>query len=174
MPFSTATIAVPQPDHYLGLLTARLGAEASVEYAADGRATITTAQGTGVLTPADGLEVIAMAADDAALARLPFAALPWTRDQFLIERFGLCHAPSLGVLRFCRSRNPRRASRPSAPPSSALVAAIAAQDDEDPALFEGDAALLERICQAQSPRTRMVPLVGANPKDGRRPASRRA
>jgi hypothetical protein len=105
---------------------------------------------------------------------LPFAALPWTEDQFLIERFGLCHAPSLGVLRFCRSRNPRRASGPGAPPSSALVAAVAAQDDEEPALFEGDATLLAEICEAQSPGTHVATLVGANPQDGGRPASRAA
>jgi CHAT domain-containing protein len=106
---------------------------------------------------------------------LPFAALPWTKDQFLIERFGLCHAPSLSVLRFCRSRNPRRGSRPGAPSASALVAAIAAQDDEDPALFEGDAAWLASICEAQSVgSTRVVPLVGAKPTGAARPASRAA
>ena len=70
MPFSTATIAVPHPARYLRLLTARLDQEASVEHAADGRATITSGQGTCVLTPARGLDVIAAAADHAALASL--------------------------------------------------------------------------------------------------------
>jgi caffeoyl-CoA O-methyltransferase len=70
VPFSTATIAVPHPARYLGLLTARLDPEACVEHAADGRATITSGQGTCVLTPARGLDVIAMAADRAALASL--------------------------------------------------------------------------------------------------------
>ena len=70
MPFSTATIAVPHPARYLGLLTARLEQETPVEHAADGRATITFGQGTCVLTPARGLDVIAAAADGAALAGL--------------------------------------------------------------------------------------------------------
>jgi CHAT domain-containing protein len=106
---------------------------------------------------------------------LPFAALPWTKDQFLIERFGLCHAPSLGVLRFCRSRNSRRRSGPARPLSSALVAAVAAHDDEDPELFEGDVARLASIFEAQSTdTTSVIPLVGARPNGGGRPASRAA
>ena len=70
MPFLTATIAVPHPARCVALLTARLDPEASVEHAADGRATITSGQGTCVLTPARGLDVIASAADSAALASL--------------------------------------------------------------------------------------------------------
>lgn len=68
MPFSTATIAVPHPARYLRLLTACLDQEASVDHAADGRATITFGQGTCVLSPARELDVIAAAADGAALA----------------------------------------------------------------------------------------------------------
>jgi predicted O-methyltransferase YrrM len=70
MPFSTATITVPHPARYLGLLTARLGQETAVDHAADGRATITFGQGTCVLTPARGLEVIVTAADHVTLASL--------------------------------------------------------------------------------------------------------
>jgi caffeoyl-CoA O-methyltransferase len=70
MPFSTATICVPHPARYLSLLTACLDREAFVDHAADGRATITFGQGTCVLTPASGLDVIATAADGAALASL--------------------------------------------------------------------------------------------------------
>jgi len=70
VPFSTATIAVPHPARYLRLVTARLDQEASMDHAADGRATITFSQGTCVLTPARGLDVIAAAADSAALASL--------------------------------------------------------------------------------------------------------
>jgi caffeoyl-CoA O-methyltransferase len=70
VPISTATIAVPHPARHLALLTARLEQEASVEHAADGRATITFAQGTCVLTPARGLDVIATAAHGAALVSL--------------------------------------------------------------------------------------------------------
>jgi predicted O-methyltransferase YrrM len=68
VPFSTATIAVPRPARYLRLLTTCLDQEASVDHAADGRATITFGQGICVLSPARGLDVIAAAADDAALA----------------------------------------------------------------------------------------------------------
>ena len=70
VPFSTATIALPHPLRYLGLLTARLDHETPVERAADGRATIRFGPGTCILTPARGLDVIAAAADDAALASL--------------------------------------------------------------------------------------------------------
>jgi caffeoyl-CoA O-methyltransferase len=70
VPLSTATVTVPQPARYLGLLTSRLDREASVERAADGRATITFGLGTCVLTPARGLDVIAAAADGVALAGL--------------------------------------------------------------------------------------------------------
>ena len=70
VPFLTATIAVLRPARYLARLTARLEQETSVEHAADGRATITFGQGTCVLTPARGLDVIAVAADCAALAGL--------------------------------------------------------------------------------------------------------
>ena len=68
MPLSAATITVPHPARYLGLLTSRLEHEASVERAPDGRATITFGQGTCVLTPARGLHVIAAASDAVALA----------------------------------------------------------------------------------------------------------
>jgi caffeoyl-CoA O-methyltransferase len=68
VPFSTATIPVPHPAKYLGLLTASLDPETAVEHAADGRATLRLDQGRCVLTPARGLDVIAVAADQAALA----------------------------------------------------------------------------------------------------------
>jgi caffeoyl-CoA O-methyltransferase len=68
VPFSTATIPVPHPAEYLGLLTARLDPETAVERAADGRATLRFDQGSCVLTPARGLEVIAAAANQVALA----------------------------------------------------------------------------------------------------------
>ena len=69
MPFSTATITVPQPARHLRLLTARLDQGACVDHA-DGRATITFDQGTCVLTPGRGLDVIATAPDGATLASL--------------------------------------------------------------------------------------------------------
>jgi hypothetical protein len=70
VPISTATIPMLHRARYLGLLSAGLGKDASVEHVAAGRATITFGQGTCVLTPARGLEVIATAADPAALASL--------------------------------------------------------------------------------------------------------
>jgi caffeoyl-CoA O-methyltransferase len=70
VPISTATVPVPYPARYLGLLIARVEREAAVERAADGRATITFGQGTCALSPARGLDVIAAAAGGAALASL--------------------------------------------------------------------------------------------------------
>jgi CHAT domain-containing protein len=106
------------------------------------------------------------------LHALPFAALRWSENQFLIERFGLSHAPSLSVLRFCRARNARRTAGVNRAPQSALVAAIAAEDDENPASFEADAARLAEICSTQSPATAVVQMTGAEGKNGRRPASK--
>jgi predicted O-methyltransferase YrrM len=80
VPFSTATIPVPHPAKYLGLLTARLEPEAVVEHAADGRATIRFGQGTCVLTPSGGLEVIAVAADRVALASVRDALTSYLRQ----------------------------------------------------------------------------------------------
>lgn len=68
MPISLATITVPDPGEYLGVLTARLGEDAVVEVASDGRATVTFPRGTCVLVPSLGLDVIATAADRDSLA----------------------------------------------------------------------------------------------------------
>lgn len=106
------------------------------------------------------------------LHALPFAALRWSESQFLIERFGLAHAPSLSALRFCRARNPRRAQGVNRTPESALAAAIAAADDQKPDLFEADAERLAEICRTHSPATRVVQLTGPTQQNGRRPASK--
>jgi hypothetical protein len=105
------------------------------------------------------------------LHALPFAALRWDKTQVLIERFGLSHAPSLSTLRFCRARNPGRQAG-NAAPQSVLAAAIAAADDQNPALFEADAARLAEICWSHSPVTRLVQMTGAKQRNGRRPASK--
>jgi len=108
------------------------------------------------------------------LHSLPMAALRWSEEQFLIERFGLCFAPSLSVLRFCRTRNPLREPGRSTAPRSAMAAAIAAADDRNPALFEADTERLAQICQAFSPETRVVQLTGAKQRDDRCAATKAA
>ncbi|MGH3168314.1 MAG: class I SAM-dependent methyltransferase [Trebonia sp.] len=71
MPFTTTSVAVPEPARFIRRLVADLGGEPGVEAAGtvggDGRATIGFAQGTCVLTPYRRVEVIATAADWHAL-----------------------------------------------------------------------------------------------------------
>jgi CHAT domain-containing protein len=106
------------------------------------------------------------------LHALPFAALRWGENQYLVERFGLAHAPSLSVLRQCRARSARRTRGGSSAPQSALAAAIAAANDTNPATFEADAERLAEICRTESPATRVVRMTGPKPEDGRLPASK--
>jgi CHAT domain-containing protein len=106
------------------------------------------------------------------LHALPFAALAWSEDQFLIERFGLAHAPSLSVLRFCRARNARRSRTGYRAPQSVLAAAIAAADDQNPALFEADTERLAEILRIHLQQTRLIQMTGAKERNGRRPATK--
>ena len=69
MPVSTATVTTLSPAQFTSRLVAHLAHQAAVELAADGRATITSGQGTCVLTPSrEGLSVTAAAADPGQLA----------------------------------------------------------------------------------------------------------
>src|SRR5262249_26025626 len=94
--------------------------------------------------------------------------------EFLIERFGISHAPSLSVLRFCRRRNSRRNGAETGPPASALAVGVAAAGDESPAWLEADAERLAEIGRTLSLPTRVVQLVGSKPENDRRPASKAA
>lgn len=105
---------------------------------------------------------------------LPFAALRWSKDEYLIDRFGLCIAPSATVLRYCQIRQTRAGDRTTglAPPSTALIAAVAAADDQDPSQFEEDGRALAEVFRTSGRRTSVEALVGAGGSDGVEPASR--
>lgn len=81
------------------------------------------------------------------LHSLPFSALRWSSDQFLIERFGVSQVQSAGVLRFCQAKNRRRGDGANGRPSSCLIAAVAAADDEQPQEFEADGETLAAFFQ---------------------------
>lgn len=102
------------------------------------------------------------------LHSLPFAALRWSDTEYLIDRFGLSHAPSASVLRYCQRKNPRRADPKGGIPKTCFVAAVAAADDADPTEFEADGAMLATHFEPDS----FTLLSGAAPRDGTEPASK--
>lgn len=89
---------------------------------------------------------------------LPFAALRWSADEYLIERIGIAYAPSATVLRFCQYKNRRRRAGPTYRATSALVAAAAAAGD-DPALFDADRQTLVSLLGGGH----VTSLIGAGP-----------
>lgn len=106
------------------------------------------------------------------LHALPFAALRWSPQEYLVERFGLCTVPSAAVLRYCQSKNQARREPRPAGPASCLIAAVAAADDQDPLEFEADGASLAEIFAARSRQAQVTRLLGARAADGRRPAAK--
>jgi CHAT domain-containing protein len=108
------------------------------------------------------------------LHALPFAALRWSDDTYLIERFGLCQVPSASVLRYCRSQNRRRRTEPEHRPRRCLVAAVASDDDPDPREFEADGDTLAQLFLAAGEGREVVRLIGAETTEANRPASKAA
>ena len=108
------------------------------------------------------------------LHALPFAALEWSENEFLIERFGLSHVPSLSTLRFCQANNPRRTQKATRALQSVMAVAIAAADDQNPGLFEADSERLTEICMGQSPPAQVLQMVGAKQQDGSLSANKAA
>jgi len=70
MPFTTTSVAVPEPGSFIRQFIAGLGTDATATIAADGRATVSFDHGTCVLTPFRRAEVIVKAADREALAHV--------------------------------------------------------------------------------------------------------
>jgi CHAT domain-containing protein len=106
------------------------------------------------------------------LHSIPFAALRWSEDKYLIERFGLCYAHSTSVLRYCRSKNRQRAPNSDYRTESCLVAAVATTDDTDPREFEADGDVLATLFRELSNSAQVTRLIGANPSAGTVPASK--
>jgi len=103
---------------------------------------------------------------------LPFAALRWSAQEYLIERFGICTVNTASVLRYCQSKNRQRAAGPTYRPSSCLVAAVAAQEDQDPQEFEADGDDLALLFQEPDANDKITSLIGASLTDGGQPASK--
>jgi CHAT domain-containing protein len=106
------------------------------------------------------------------LHSLPFAALRWSANEYLIEKFGVCSVNSASVLKYCQLRNRRRSQGDNYRPQSCFVAAVAAEDDEDPQDFEADGAELEKLFSKGGRDTRLTNLVGAIEKENTQPASK--
>lgn len=70
------------------------------------------------------------------LHALPFHALYWKTNEYLIERFGVCYTPSMSVLRHCMLKNPRRQKR-EYKSESCFVACVGTAEN-DPTDFEND------------------------------------
>ncbi|HKV92110.1 MAG TPA: CHAT domain-containing protein [Candidatus Angelobacter sp.] len=93
------------------------------------------------------------------LHSLSFAGLLWSENEYLIERFGLCYAPSASVLKHCLTKNPRR-SQPAAFVESCLIVAMAAAEDLDPLELEEDGKDLAGLFQQYHPDSKLTQLVG--------------
>jgi CHAT domain-containing protein len=107
------------------------------------------------------------------LHALPFAALRWSPTEYLIEHIGLVFAPSATVLRFCQYKNRRRAAGGAVhQPESCFVAAVAAADDPDPAVFERDGVALGDIVRQSGASVRVTSLIGAGSSPDTLPASK--
>jgi CHAT domain-containing protein len=104
------------------------------------------------------------------LHMLPFAALRWDGGSFLSEVFGICHTPSVSVLRYCRTQNRIRCNT-SEQPASMLIAAVAAVEDQDRVDFELEAERLMTTFEENS-AAKATLLRGARASEGR-PASKR-
>jgi CHAT domain-containing protein len=46
-----------------------------------------------------------------ALHSIPFHALRWNENEFIVQRFGACHIPSASTLRYCQTKNLARSQR---------------------------------------------------------------
>ena len=102
------------------------------------------------------------------LHSLPLTSLRWTDGAFLVERFGVCTAPSASVLRSCRARSRSRTGATG--PESCLIAAVAAADDAEPDELEADGETLADI--ARGAGATVATMAGAEPRNGLRPASK--
>jgi CHAT domain-containing protein len=104
------------------------------------------------------------------LHSLPLSSLRWSKQEYLIQRFGICDINSAGVLRYCQAKNRARPSRHR--PASCMIAAVAATEDPDPESFEEDGDTLAMVFRERDPRSKVTRLVGARPVDGHQPASK--
>jgi CHAT domain-containing protein len=106
------------------------------------------------------------------LHSLPFAALRWSAEQYLIERFGICYVQSASILQYCQYKNRKRLLGSSHEPQNCLIAAVAAADDEDAQEFEADGEMLAELFRERGTTHDDVYLIGAHPTDDYQPASK--
>lgn len=106
------------------------------------------------------------------LHSLPFAALRWSEDEYLIERFGICYAPSASVLQYCQQKNRRRNAELRHEPDSCLIVAVAAANDEEPQEFEADGDTLARLFHERDAHASVTALVGTRASGSTRPANK--
>jgi hypothetical protein len=112
--------------------------------------------GPALLPPAirdrlDGCDLLCVV-PHGPLHALPFAALDWAAGELLIDRFGVSVLPAASVMQFCQAKNRARGVGPDGVPHrprTALVAAVAAVEDADPADLEQDATLLDSLLDCQ-------------------------
>ncbi len=106
------------------------------------------------------------------LHSIPFAALRWSDNEYLIERFGICYGHSTGVLRYCQNKNRKRTHGIEHRPKSLLIAAVAAANDLKPQYFEEDGNILAGVFLEQNIHNKVTSLIGTTAAEGRKPASK--
>ena len=105
------------------------------------------------------------------LHSLPFAALRWSEDEYLIERFGICYVPSASVLRYCQQKNRRRVTDLKHEPQSCLIVAVAAANEE-PQDFEADGNTLAHLFRERDAHALVTTRVGTQATGSNQPASK--
>lgn len=106
------------------------------------------------------------------LHSLPFAALRWSAEESLIERFGICYVQSASILQYCQYKNRKRLAGSSHEPQNCMIAAVAAADDQNAQEFEADGAMLAELFRVRGTTHDDVYLIGAGPTEDYQPASK--
>ena len=106
------------------------------------------------------------------LHSLPFAALRWSPQEYLVERFGICYVQSASILQYCQYKNRKRLAGSSHEPQNCLIAAVAAADDADTQEFEADGEMLAALFRGRGNTHDDVYLVGASQTSDYQPASK--
>ena len=77
-----------------------------------------------------------------ALHSIPFHALRWNENEYIIQKFGVCYIPSASTLRYCQAKNLGRSQSLNFKPDKCIVVCSGAKKDY--MKFEEDIDLLSQ------------------------------
>ena len=64
-----------------------------------------------------------------SLHSVPFHALKWSDNEYIIEKFGICYVPSASTLRYCQTKNLLRTNSSDYRPNKCIVVCSGAKSD---------------------------------------------